>query len=350
MENINLRSIRWESIKSVFLSIAQTEKISRADISAETDLSLMTVGKVVDALMDIQVIEQTKENKNSAGRRAGLLSVTLDKYSVILDLTSKDFCCCIMDLRLNPVEKLCYRYVDSMPFSDNLEQFLKNVSDFLSQTMSDGVRIGVGVSVPGTYFPDTNRTRSQFLPELDTIDLPQIIGKYIPTDSLLIDSGYNAAAMSNIAQIKGVKNNAIYYWHISANGLHGAIFHSGKVLHGAHYLAGNFGQMVVQTGVTLNSLLKLTNSPEENALSLARALHNTIRFSDPDVVILECTLYENGADFCDLIRQMLVEKFDLTPETMPQILVTSGSVPHAFRGLTMKLRETWLHDRIFPKD
>jgi hypothetical protein len=60
MENINLRSIRWESIKSVFLSIAKSEKTSRADISADTDLSLMTVGKVADALMNIEAIEQYK--------------------------------------------------------------------------------------------------------------------------------------------------------------------------------------------------------------------------------------------------------------------------------------------------
>ncbi len=347
MENINLKSIRWESIKSVFLSIAHAEKISRADISAETDLSLMTVGKVADALLDIHVIEQCKETKTSAGRRAGLLSINPENFAVVLDLTSRNFSCCIMNMRLKCMEKLPFHYVDSMSFSDNLEQFLRHVSQFLSNSMDTAFCIGMGVSVPGPYFPDTDHTICPQLPPLEQIAIAATVRKHISIDPLYIETGYNAAATSNISYIADYKEKTILYWCISETAVHGAVIHRGDLLRGAHHLAGNFGRMLTAPAKPLNAVLSLSNSPEENALELARAIHNVMRILDPDTIILECTMYENGADFSDLVRQMLIEKFDFTPTTLPQITVTSESTPHAYRGLTIQLRESWLHERIF---
>lgn len=347
MENINLRSIRWESIKSVFLSITQADKISRADISAETNLSLMTVGKVADALLDINVVEQCKANKNSAGRRAGLLSIRQNIFSVILDLQSKNFSCCIMNLQLKPMEKIPYSYVDSMSFRDNLDRFLKLVSNFLAGNLSDGTCIGIGVTVPGTYIPAANRTNCLNLPELDTIDLSTTISEYFPHTPIEIDSAYNAAAMSHIAQINGYKEKVIFYWCVSEQGIRGAIIPYGNVLHGAHHAAGDFGRVILPPEVTLNSLVKPSNSIEDNATALVRSIHNVIRLADPDTIILECPMYENGDDFCNVVRNMLLKEFDFTPEELPEILIATGNIPHAFRGLTMRLRENWLRERIF---
>jgi hypothetical protein len=347
MENINLRSIRWESIKSVFLSIAKSEKTSRADISTDTDLSLMTVGKVADALMNIEAIEQYKESRNSAGRRAGLLSIKQNIFSIILDLRTKDFVCCLMDLRLNAMKKLPYSYVDSMPFCENLDRFLDTVSSFVSTHMSDGVCIGVGAAIPGSYIPTTNRSYCRDLPELDTVDLAQTIRNHFPNLPLEIDSAYNAAAVSPIQQIRDYKDKVIFCWCVTENSIRGAIVPNGKVLHGAHHSAGDFGSVVVHNGATLNSLVKHTNSPQANAAALVRSIHNAIRLADPDAIILECPMYENGEDFCNLVRNMLMEEYSLSAEMLPEILVATGDVPHAYRGITMQLRENWLHERIF---
>ena len=91
MQNISLKSIKWESIKAIFNSISAAEKISRADISAETGLSLMTVGKVADALLNMHIVSQAKASAGTAGRRAGMLSINSTPYAVILDLTSPNF-------------------------------------------------------------------------------------------------------------------------------------------------------------------------------------------------------------------------------------------------------------------
>lgn len=347
MENINLKSIRWESIKSVFLSIAHTDRISRADISAETDLSLMTVGKVADALLDIGIIEQSKETRASAGRRAGLLSINLDNFAVIFDLTCRNFCCCIMDMRLNPVQIIPYSYVDTISFPENFERFLLHASHYLHGNMDMQHCVGVGVSVPGPYFPDTDRTLSPKHPYLESVHIASTIRRHLPDLPLFIEAGYNAAAASNISAIPDYKDKTILYWCVSDTSIHGAVIHHNELLRGAHYLAGDFGNMIVSPTKVLNAAVKPANLPEDNALELARAIHNVIRILDPDTIILECPMYENGSDFADLVRQMLQEKFDFTDNCLPQITAVSESTPHAYRGLTMHLRESWLHDKVF---
>ena len=347
MENINLKSIRWESIKSVFLAIAHTDKVSRADISAETDLSLMTVGKVADALLDIGIIEQSKETRASAGRRAGLLSINLDNFAVIYDLSCRNFCCCIMDMQLNPVQTIPYSYIDSLSFPENLERFLQNASSYLHGNTDMQHCVGVGVSVPGPYFPDSDRTLCPKQPYLETVNIASTIRRYLPDSPLFIEAGYNAAAASNIASIPNYKDKTILYWCISDESIHGAVVHHNELLRGAHHLAGNFGNMIVSPAKILSAAVKPTNQLEDNALELARAIHNVICILDPDTIILECTMYENGADFADLVRQILQNKFGFTDDSLPQITVASENTPHAYRGLTMHLRESWLHDRVF---
>ena len=60
MNNISLKSIKYESIKAIINSISEADRISRAEISEKTDLSLVTVGKIADALLERNVVTQIK--------------------------------------------------------------------------------------------------------------------------------------------------------------------------------------------------------------------------------------------------------------------------------------------------
>ena len=105
MTVMNLKTIKWESVKSIFGAIASAEQISRAQISEITGLSLVTVGKVADALLDMDMITQEKQIKVTAGRRAGLLAINKEKFVLILDLSSRVFRFSVLNLRLELLEK-----------------------------------------------------------------------------------------------------------------------------------------------------------------------------------------------------------------------------------------------------
>ena len=99
MNNISLKSIKYESIKAIINAISEADRISRAEISEKTDLSLVTVGKIADALLERNVVTQVKEVRSQAGRRAGLLSINPERFALILDFTRYQFRCAILNLR-----------------------------------------------------------------------------------------------------------------------------------------------------------------------------------------------------------------------------------------------------------
>ena len=56
MEEHSLENIRHDSIRKIFGCITAAEQVSRLEISNDTGLSLMTVGKITDMLAEKGVI------------------------------------------------------------------------------------------------------------------------------------------------------------------------------------------------------------------------------------------------------------------------------------------------------
>ncbi len=347
MENISLRSIKLESIKSIFRSISSADSISRATVSEETGLSLMTVGKVADALLTLRVITQVKETKSSAGRRAGLLSVNPDNYAFILDLTSHRFTATVINMRLDVVEKYKYSYRPDASFADNLSIFLGECRIFLSRNFRLDKCIGCGVSVPGPYFEETDHVRCDTSDEWRDIAVGKMVRETLHPSLFCIDASYNAAAMSNISGIPDAREKMILYWFIGDDGICGTIVSRGEIVRGAHNAAGNFGQMIVARGVTLSEAIKPSATMQANAFELAKAIHNVMHAVDPDRIILECEMYRNDPDeFVDMVRSTLSENFAHTSETVPELTSSACKYRHSHRGLTIRLREMWLTDLV----
>ena len=313
----------------------------------------MTVGKVADALLDMHVVVQSKETKNCAGRRAGMLSIAPDNYAVILDLTSRNFSMAIINVRLDITERYHYKYSGELFFEENVIRYLQEVERFLAQSMDPAHCIGFGVSVPGPYDPAADRTFSTRIPELNTLPIAATVREHLNPQALYSEAGYNAAATSNISRIPNHADKVILYWFVGDNNIYGTLVYHGQIIRGAHNTAGNFGHMITTGGRTLESVLCPTADLTDNAYELARALHNVMMVVDPDCIILECELYKNvdgGDDFVSLVRRMLVENFDIPEKKMPELMSAGCKFRHAHRGLTLALREMWLSRLIFSAD
>ncbi len=341
MENINLNSIKRESIKAIYNSIASEEKISRADISAQTGLSLMTVGKVVDALLNLNIIRQFKEIKSAAGRKAGLISTNTDNFCVILDLTSHNFTMIIINVKLQFVDKLNYTYNNDFYFEENLYIFLKNADLYLSRNMDMENCIGIGVSVPGPYEPSKDIVINSRIPELETIQIKSIISSVLHHDSIFIESSVNVAAISNIRKIPDYKEKVICYWFVG-DYISGAVVVNGEIIHGFHNFAGNFGQTIVSRGKTLENAMKELSDIEDASYELSKALHNVIKIIDPHVIILECEIFNKSEVFIEHVQKFLLERFKFKNDQIPEIISGKCSCRHSHRGLALKLREQWL--------
>ena len=347
MNNITLKSIKCESIKSIFASIADAEKISRADISAKTELSLVTVGKVADALLDMNIVCQVKEVKPQAGRRAGLLGVNPDKFAVILDITSYDFRVAVLDLRLHMVEKYVFNNKHDISYEEGLNAFFADTAAYIGRKYSFDNCFGIGVSCPGPYNEGTDSVHTTRTPELCELKLKEILRRYFKNIPLLIDSHINAAARSNVLQVKDYEEKNIVYWYIGTRNVCGAFMVGGDIILGRAHMACEFGKMVDRSGLTLEDRVSLSHEPQDYAAALAQPMYTIIKVLNPHTFIIECDIPHSYDDILPLLKARLTREFKYNESEFPEFYKACCKFRNSHRGLTMGLRDMWIDKLVF---
>ena len=343
--SVILKSIKYESIKSIFTSIADSERISRAEISAKTDLSLVTVGKIADALLELGIISQVKEVRSQAGRRAGLLSVSQEKFAVILNITSYEFRCAILNLQLNLLERYAFAYRSDCTFEENLNAFLAEAAHYVNRKYSMEQCFGVGVAVPGPYHADSDTVLSTRVPELVSVRLKAAVRRYFRDEPLLIDSHINAAARSNIMHVENYAQKNIVYWYVGTRYVCGVYLVNGSLILGKNGRACDFGATMQLTDLTLEDKISLCRSEDDCAEALSTALYHVSKILSPHAMILDFDLPYGCDNLIPMMEEQLKMRFRMAPEEMPELRRAWCKFYNAHRGLTMGLRELWL-DRI----
>ena len=345
MEAISLRSIKKESIKNIFNSITSTDKISRFEISRQTGLSLMTVGKVVDALLSIGVVKQEKEQSYTAGRKAGLISISTTHYAIVIDLTERNFTMSLIDISLRLSDSMTYTYNSSYYYDENLYIFLKNVATYISHRSDIENLIGIGVSVPGVYIAGEDKIISTKMPELNSINIKQIVEGILKRDVDIIIKNVEAAAISNVKLLQNYDNRVVIYMFMG-DSVDGAVFNNGSIIKGAHGFECDFGNMILRFGESLEQRINRSVSDEMIANELSSAVYNIITILDPDTFIIESELSREPDFLINQIKESLVNSFGITAERMPEFRNGICDFRHSSRGIVIKLREKWLDNII----
>ncbi len=346
MKNISLQSIKWESVRSIFTMLAERPAVSRAELSEETGLSLVTVGKVADALLDMNIVRQVKETKPHAGRRAGILSLNDGCYSVILNLSSSDFFAIVMNLRLQLMEKITYAYDATLTYEENLPAFFRAVSIAITEGYELENCYGIGISVPGVYRRETDTVASVKKPELNRIHLRELLEQYFGGLPICIDAGVSAAALSNISKLPSHEEKNILYWFVGSSGSYGALVVKGEVLPGMDNRFCDLGNVRDASGKSLSMKLSDASSPAEFARILALDTANLIRILAPHMIILECDRRdipeEEQAGLISALVEIIKTDHGISDGVLPEFIGTGHIICHAHRGIAMKLRELWI--------
>ena len=347
MNNINLQSIKHESIRGIFQTITEADKISRAEIAGKTGLSLVTVGKIADALLDMDILTQEKEIRPQAGRRAGILRVNPALYAVILDLTSADFRYTVMNLRLQPIETGSYRYRSELTYDENLTAFLTETAVGTARKYGEDSCFGLGLSVPGPYHGSTDTVSTCRVPELRLIHLRETAERCFARSPLIIDSQINAAARSSVSHIDGYRQKNIVYWHISPSLLCGATLMNGELILGRDNNPCDFGRMLYSYGLTLEEKVALCKNEEECAEALSGPIHNVLKILNPHAMVMEHDLPYPCEDMIPLIEKQLISRYGMSSDEVPDILSAPYNNHNAAIGLTLSLRDSWLDRMVF---
>jgi len=345
MPNTCLKSIKYESIKSIFTSIADADKISRADISAQTNLSLVTVGKIADALLELNVVRQVKEVQAHAGRRAGILSINEEKFALILDITSYNFRIAILGLRLNLIERSAFDYDKTKSYQENLRNFFLEASTRIQTNYQIENCFGVGIAVPGSYNALTDKISTNRIPELCAIPIRSAAERLFPSIPLLIETHTNAAARSNLFHVEDYAQKNVLYWYVASDYVCGAYIVGDRLILGKNDHACDFGQLYARRGMRLEDLIASCTDAATCAENLTGAIYNVLKVLNPHTVIMEFELPFSCENIFGYVRALLQSRYGMDENDIPEFRMACCRFRNSHRGLTIGLRELWL-DRI----
>jgi len=302
------------------LEIAATrKKISRAEIAAHTGLSLMTVGKAADALLEMGAAVQSRGERAAAGRKAGLIELNPARFCVVFDLRGSRFRAYIINPQLEITSHIAYIVDKNYYYDENICMFLKNAGSFFKIELNMSECFGVGAVLsaegekvfkngpPGPGYPDIKRTFAEAMPS--------------GPDSTFFCTGVGGAS----AFFEGTKKRAFYFMPGSYSDC--AFIDGGSVIFSA-----DFNGVITCGG-------KKLGGGDISASDLAVLLHNISQIFAPDEIIMEPPFENAAGKLAEELKTSLHELGCRTP------LIYKPESPLSVTGAARKLRTAWF-DRL----
>ncbi|MBO4264930.1 MAG: ROK family protein [Clostridia bacterium] len=344
MSNSVLASIKKDSIRRIFASICSLGKTSRAAIATSTDLSLMTVGKVVDEFLELDVVCEQKEIKSVAGRKAGLVELNKNKFALVIDLTDKNFKMAVLDSALNTTDTLEYEYNNDCYCEENFCIFMKNVKIFTLRNVDMKNCMGVGLLVPGEYLEEEDKTESFSFPELSGVKIKKTAEEILKCDVCFVKNNIRSAAKSNALEFDNYRDIAISYIHIDSL-ISGAYLCGGEFVGSNVATAGTFGRCACSDNKPLNSIFSDKKSTAKAVDELAKIIYNLFWTVSPDVVIVDNKRPYSGS-ISDDLKKSLYCLLPIGNYKLPDIVEANAEIKHSHRGMARDIREHWLDSLI----
>ena len=357
MSQIDLRSIKIQNMMSVFNTIYTKGAVSRNDISAETALSLMTVGKIVDTFLERGVAVETKVQSAKVGRKACAVSLDTHKKQIfILDLTTRNFLLNALNLCCESTDKgIAWEYDSGRSYEENLRSALAEFRQAVDTSAgSSGDVLGIGVIVPGPYLYQEDQVHSIRIAELTPIRLRALLEDMFGDTPVFIDEDVKYAVRYHTKAVDPNAEKSVFYGYIG-EGVGGAAMTNGVLVMGKNCVAGDFGQMRMG-GASLEeqiSSIHIKHLDSAEAIAdyikgtipiLAEALYNVCWMFNPHVVILEKEYIHLLPGYNEQVQQAL--RTMLPVENMPEILAQNSLQQSSYQGAAIVVIERWISDLI----
>lgn len=256
MTTVSLHSIKRAHTLAVLKEIARKKHITKLEISEETGLSLMTVGKITSILGANGIITHGKNISQKAGRRAEVFSIRHDWLIPMFEISSHVFKFYITNLEGEVLDKVICR-VSPVPqqISGEFVVFMQKTLSLLKNGYKNKKCLGIGVSVAGIYDSENDCIISSMIPELSSIKLMHNINKIFNNKITVIENANRLCAAGIIEWQTDYKEKTISCLTVSET-IECTTCDKGKYISGNRNLAGRLGDIPYSPGVTYANFIR----------------------------------------------------------------------------------------------
>lgn len=230
--------------RSAVLELVRREvRISRSEIAQRLDVSLPTVMRIVEALIEEDLLRPSGEKSWTGGRRRDLLEFNSAGHVVIgVDLGGTKLYGAVSDLAGNILHEI---HVQQHTTQD--EESYAMLVDILDQlhmvAASSGARLlGMGIGVPGVVIPDSGVVK--LAPALNWYNFPlrQRLSEHfaMPVE---IENDVNLSALGELWFGKGIEADSLVLIAVGT-GIGAGVVMNSIVYTGSHHMAGEVGYLL----------------------------------------------------------------------------------------------------------
>jgi predicted NBD/HSP70 family sugar kinase len=239
--------VRGTNRAAVLSLLQQNDYMSRADVARQSGLSEGAISRITNALMkDGLVCEDGAEN--STGGRPGR-RLKLDERRVIFgaEIQNWETRCAVATMQGRLVETRRFRTPNDP--EETLEAIAATFLDFRKSRGNDRLP-GIGICTRGIVNSETGHLVVGSRPGWENIAIRRSLEARL-REPVFVENNVRAAALAEYTFTSaGMLNKRCFVFVKVDEGVGMGVLFDGKLYHGPHMAAGEFGEMIIELGKT----------------------------------------------------------------------------------------------------
>jgi predicted NBD/HSP70 family sugar kinase/predicted transcriptional regulator len=237
-ESLTSRSIRNNNSYNILKALVEHEKLQRSELTAFSNVSVITVKKIVDELLATGILEETTVT-SSIGRKPKELSFmqNLGCFCCVNLCKTSQIGYFIYDIHSRLLSRGKVRTSRNSNFSGALEECIRQIRRAAAEELKLPL-LGAAVSVPSIYYEEEDAVNCDLIPGLQDIHLKALLTEALGIRNIVIIHDVCAAAG---LEYQLADSDSLYYFYVG-DGLGSAFVRYGEVFQGDSYAAGEIGQ------------------------------------------------------------------------------------------------------------
>lgn len=292
---LTLQDIRNNNTSNLMNNLVTHGTLSLRQLSQLCNTSVVTLGKIVDAMVKKGVVIATPKPSDKVGRHGMIYSINenLGCFVCINVVNVNKIGVILYNLSAKAIESFSEEYAKG-----KLESTLDLVIDKAKQfSVENNIKIiGVSLAVPGKYNEATDSVRYSGNPEIEALHFADKL-KTFDTDNVTIDNHVNFSAYAESIKTFNTENESMYYMYIGRS-VSGSIIKGQTMFTGVDGLGGTVRQALIYADKytymsdLIDNKLFVTEKGEVNydaIRPIAVTIHNLIWLINPYYFVINST-------------------------------------------------------------
>lgn len=260
---LTVHNIREANKINIVKTIIRAREIMRAELAKQNSVSIMTVKKIVDDLIEREIVQE-EIGESTIGRKPKTFRIA-DHLGLFIcvSLTSTGFFRYVVyNLHQDILEENELEIDKSRGYEENLMQLMEKIK--LSAARHGLELLGIAISVPGAYYEEDDIVNYDLIPDFGGLHLKQLFGQAFPIDNIIVVHDVFVSAQAEYDSLLS-NQSGLFYFYVG-DGVGGAFIENGVWHTGETRVAGEIGQFILESDegfVTLEQCVSIPSIVEK---------------------------------------------------------------------------------------